>query len=366
MEQLLTRFNGLSVGLLPLSNGSPSSQNIIDELISYYKAFQLYDDFGSESINYLCGLATRYAYATLCINDEGALRAYALWLSFIWLIDGFFDKYKSLTSQADVENLINIFLLEPIDQPNHPLFEVIISLYDRYLDLIAPYCMDGLHAFSEITGWLLKYLDTLIVPIPERKGLRKNNSEGSSRLIFDQTYSISEYTNWRLDSGAMMCVVWHLILFNHLSIKSDTFEYFFELCALIVSFHNDIVSYRRDLQQMTPNLVSIARQSNDDDFMAMNRAITITDNLYSEITIEFLRLNQKYKDTKVSSLVLDILEGSYNWTYLEPRYSVGIKMLHAVKENNKKQFYLLLFDVDNTPGDPQKKIQKSRNSGKKD
>lgn len=355
MDQLFNRFNELSfIYYAPLHN-SPSYQDTIDELISYYRKFQLYTDFGPKSMNYLCGLAVRYAYATLRIDDKVALKAYALWLSLIWLIDGFFDKCRTLTCKNDVEVLRQIFLLEPIKQKDHTLFEVVIGIYDRYLDLITPYCMNNLPAFSELTDWLLKYLDTLIVPTTPRKTHRKNNSEGSPRVIIQQNYNIYDYTNWRLDSGAMMCVAWHIILFNRLPADPIIFDYFFELASLIVSFHNDVISYRRDLQQMTPNLVSVIKEPPDDDFVAMDKAIIFINGLYSEILIEFIRLSQKYPEEceLIAPLVLDILEGSCRWTYSEPRYEVGIKMLHALKENNKKQFYALLFDADDTPGDPQ-------------
>src|SRR4030043_1335068 len=136
MDQLFNRFNELSFLHYIPSDNSASCQVIIDELISYYRKFQLYTDFGPKSINYLCGLATRYAYATLCIDDKVALKAYALWLSLIWLIDGFFDKCRSLTSKNDVEVVTNIFLMEPIKEKDHTLFEVVIWIYDRYLDLI--------------------------------------------------------------------------------------------------------------------------------------------------------------------------------------------------------------------------------------
>lgn len=365
MDLLLNCFDTLSVGLQPPLVDSPPCDETIQELISYYRPFQLYSEFDPESINYLCALATRYAHATFRNTDEIALRAYALWLSLIWLIDGFFDKCKSLTSQKDVDTLIQIFQGELIEEPNHILFEVVIAIYDRYLDMIAPYCMDNLPVFSELTNWLIRYLNTLIVPITPRKLHRKIISGGSSRMTLGGVkQSILEYTEWRLDSGAMMCVVWHLVLFNKLPINTCFFR-LFRLAAIVVSFHNDIISYRRDLQQKTPNLVSVVRELEEiEDFEAMRGAVDITDRVYTDITVELARLGISHPDIHkdIGPIVLDILEGSYSWAYSEPRYAIGIDMLRVLKDNDKKQFYTLLFHNEKTPGDPKKDMRTPRSS----
>lgn len=355
MEHLLARYARLSVGLIPPisidTESNSSVQMITKELIEHYKRFRIYSKFGSKNVKYICDLASRYAHSTLQTEDRGAMKAYSLWLSLVWLIDGFFDKCKSEASQDHIDSLIRIFNLEYTHNiSDHAILEVSFSTYSIYLDFITPYCMGNLGTFSKLTEWLIKYLRTLI--IPSKSSHKKSKSHGSQRA-YHKIYSVPDYTRWRLDSGAMMCIIWHLMLFNSLS-PDGCFLRMFKLAALVVSFHNDILSYNRDLRQQTPNLISsIKEEYNISDFDAMLKAIQVTDRLYSDIATEFLRLQaDQVRKEYIGSLILDILEGTYSWEYSEPRYEIGIKMLKALEESNRKAFYSLLFDNGKTPGDP--------------
>jgi hypothetical protein len=336
------RFSKLSVGLSPPPQNTRSSQHMVEQLISYYRPFRIYSYFGSSGIDYLCGLATRYAFSTLSKDDETAMKAYALWLSLIWLIDGFFDKCRSQTSMEDVKVLIRIFKaethLEDMEDTSHPIFEVAIAIYAIYLDLVAQYREAAPSSFSNLNQWLILYLKTLILPDTDVKGVFHT----SNRIE-----ALSEYESWRLDSGAMMCVVWHLMLFNGLSPDPNDFLDMFTIASIIVSYHNDILSYHRDLQQGTPNLVGVLNIGND--FDAMVEAVAITDNLYADIATKIGLLSGV---EMIAPIILDILEGSFSWAYAEPRYEVGIMMLRALKDNDRKTFYHLLNDQRPTPGDP--------------
>jgi len=259
--------------------------------------------------------------------------------------------------------LIDIFLLEDAPESRDqlaPIFEITISLYDRYLDFIAPYYANNLFAFYEITYWLICYLKTLITSTTPRGTHKKSNSDGTPRS-YERGMNVIDYSKWRLDSGAMMCVVWHIMLFNGLAPNIDVFGDVFETASIIVSFHNDIISYNRDLQQRTPNLVTSMKDEDDDDFSAMIKAVSVVNSLYTKVAkdVEELASSEKKEPDQmlICSIVLDILEGSYSWAYAEPKYAPGIKMLKALMETDKKTFYSILFGVNQTPGDPKKKIR---------
>ena len=144
-----------------------------------------------------------------------------------------------------------------------------------------------------------------------------------------------------------MCVVWHLMRFNGLDGGFEPFLDIITMASVIVSYHNDIISYNRDLRQGTPNLVSVLNTG--DDFDAMIQAVAVTDGLYRSIATKILSLSDL---SVIENITLDILEGSFSWAYAEPRYEVGIRMLKALKSDDKRTFYALLFDRQSTPGDP--------------
>ncbi len=358
MDILINRFDNLSVGINPPRLHIPQYESISDKLKSHYKEFSLHSNFGSKSLNYLCELSTRYASATFKTTDERALMAYSLWLSLIWMIDGIFDKFKSRTINTDVETLIAIFKSDDIDVAGHPLFEPVDIIYKKYLDIIEPYRKRNPIAYSNIVSWLVLYLKTLL-PIESTDNPIENNVKENDmgRAPPDNGLTVSDYTAWRLDSGAMMCVVWHIIMFESINQNLKEFDVIFKVVAIIVSFHNDVISYHRDLQQGTPNIVSVLNGYINDHFNAMKDAIQLTDRLYSiaKNELQKLMISNKEQCEIVGPRLYDILEGSYSWSYAEARYQIGNTMLRSVINNNDKLFYRLLNNDDHTPGDPQSK-----------
>lgn len=71
------------------------------------------------------------------------------------------------------------------------------------------------------------------------------------------SYDLDNYYDWRLVDSAMMCVCWHLVLFINIPMEKLTNDHtkLFELSSILVAYHNDILSYHRNISQDTNNLV---------------------------------------------------------------------------------------------------------------
>lgn len=353
----------LSVGLDPPEISVPLAQPIAQRLISFYQGFDVYSKFGAKSVDYIAHLSARYACCTFRSDDEPTLEAYALWLSLVWLIDGLFDKCRVLTCPEDIEVLIDLLGSKEI-QPSGKdpilaaLFEVVQEGHRRYLELIR-----ADRPQKEVGFWLDRYLRTMIVPTtghqrsssdgpgPKETGLHRRVQSTPGRNTSGKKWSIQEYERWRLDSGAIMCVIWQLLQFQG---RADRQEQLFRKIALVISYHNDIVSYQRDLYQGTPNLVSVLRR--EDEWGAMEAAVELTNGLYREIEAELTQVAPE-----LQTLCLNLLRGSYYWTNTEQRYAAGVAVLRALQEQDRPRFYELLLQKTVTPGDPQLSPKKQRN-----
>lgn len=310
-------------------------------LIDFYKSLEIYQIYGSKAVDYVSGLATRYALWTLpeyCrYSDLDATEAYALWLSLVWLIDGVFDKFKSYPQIEKEQMKIIAIIKMAIDGDNYetngmndsessnPLFDALSSAtylaYKKYLRLIHDYRRHSPEIFSQITYWLMQYLNTL--------------------TLSPTLNNLKSYYDWRLLDGCMMCVVWHLALF--LRIKDHTIKdlhmSMFHLVSIIVSYHNDIISYYRDNHQGVPNLINYFQQQ--DTILSVIEAINLVNSLYLDLSDKFHQLSKKYpKDvTLIAQLCLGIVEGSHNWCNQEERYAIGVEMLKSIEKNEIKIFH---------------------------
>lgn len=320
------------------------SVDIIDDiqqsLRTIYQGHKFYNLFGADAINYVCGLATRYAYHTSRWSQEyresslssvilQGLHGYSLWLSIVWLIDGLCDKYRTLFTQDDLQVLTNIMLGKFYNITSTApvvllLFNIVQRTYSRYTELLTN------NNRQELDDWTVKYFNTLL--------------DDDKR-----SFTLSQYASWRLDSGAMMCVVWHELLMSPEYRKEDIDDNTlraFELVSLIVSYHNDLVSLHRDIEQGTPNLVTTINK--DDCWKGVIEAVVLTNNMYEEL----LELLANIKYSYLSAICTSIVHGSIIWTSSEKRYSKGLSMLELVAHERRDEFMKLLYEKTAVAGDP--------------
>ena len=327
------RFLRLAVDI-PLLEVTPrrTDPQAIFRLISYYQQFPFYSKFGSKPFDYLCGLSIRYAAWTIPRGvPEECLDIHALWLSLVWVMDAVVDKWK----YEDTKSLVSIFNGQHL-QTEDPFLVIVQQTYHRYLQLSEPYRTRSPHAHDQLTYWTIEYL----------KNLGKRPVEGPTKKLFRS--KSQDFWKWRLVDGAMMCVVWHLILFTGEEIDPDDLP-FLEKVSILVSYHNDILSFQRDIAQNMPNLVKLFLE--DSHWKAFKKAVEYVNHLYGELVDDFYQIDSD-KQLQVSRIALPILEGSYNWANLEARYKNGLQMIQAMQEDNEKRFYQLLWTKDQTAGDP--------------
>lgn len=325
---LSRRINCFRTDSLPIASPDSLIKTIEPRILSFYRNCEIYP-VAPEAIDYLSGLATRYACWTLpqrLWSDERAAEGHAVWLCLVWVIDAIFDQDRSLTTEEDVADLLlTITRLEEIEGRTSlltSLFRTVRQAYLRYLVLTREYRELNPDAYNQVLIWLIRYLNTLT-----------DSSRISRNLI--------EYAYWRLDSGAMMCVAWHLFLFSSVN---QICPLLFELVSLAVSYHNDLLSFHRDRDQETPNLLD---SFDGDDWTKMKRGIELVDRLYLQID----QILQEIGDGIISEIALSILEGSYNWSLNEPRYAHGLKILLTVQTGERELFEQLLEKQERVSGD---------------
>ena len=348
--------------------------DIQQSLITFYQGYDFYNLFGAEAVNYVCGLTTRYSYHTSWWFKESkeskefkplspvilkSLHGYSLWLSIVWLIDGLCDKYRALVTLGDIQVLTDIMLgkthssfrvlslmcdvmrdelraLSNVIVPSNDttyngsrvlllLFDIVQQTYKRYLELM-PYNDNK----QQLDTWTIKYLDKLL---------------DDTR----QNFTLKQYAEWRLNSSAMMCVVWHELLMSPEYRKEDIDDNAlkaFELVSLIVSYHNDLVSLHRDIDQGTPNLVTTINKG--DYWQAIIAAVSLISGMYDEL----LTLLTDIKYDYIVTICMSIVDGSIIWTAAEKRYSKGLSMLELVAGDQREEFMKQLYEKTEVAGDP--------------
>ena len=332
-----------------MKNTFPLSDNVSENLLfenikKDYVNLSIYDNYGHKRLDYLLGLSCRYAINTSlflkCDILDPSIISYTLWLSLFWIIDSIFDKFRKNLSVNDLKNITDIFeQLDngiTVDIPScncnsdnllECLPKTIITIYGKYLSLVSNYNKDEL---KHLTYWTKRYFDSIFV---------------------NEISNLKEYQKWRLDSGAMMCVCWHLSMCKNINpdiIQRDTF--IFKKASLIVSYHNDLLSYDRDLLDGTHNLVkTIKHMFNLSNFDAYRQSISVINDIYKEI----FRVIDGY-DEDIKNLVLSVVEGSHNWTIGEERYKVGFSMLGKALADDDSNFDEFLNNKKSTAGDPKK------------
>jgi len=357
MELFERRFLDLSVSDKDLVYQSVGPSNKLIKKIGNY-IFNIYSSlpickiFGKDSIKYVADLSTRYALWTLLEmkTNKRAIKNFSLWLSIIWLIDGVFDKYQKKISSEYKRQVVSIisnlyypndksksnYNKDELDKDDSPksselltyLSDTVEIVYSKYMEKISKYRNTA--AYSQIEVWTGVYLDTL----PTSDTITKIDK-------------LDEYEKWRLNSGAIMCVIWHYIMFKNVEHVSIQDIKLFEKASIVISYHNDILSYNRDKKDGTPNLVNILGNGMMNEFELFGNAIDYVNDYYKK-----LRKSIDQHNEQILNILLSVLEGSYNWTNNEARYKVGLRLVQLFKDGKINEFDIILKGEDHTPGDP--------------
>lgn len=285
-------------------------------LTEFYQKFAFYRD---KIPDYLCGLAARYAASVMPKGSQKSIRSFALWLSLVWIIDGMVDSGRI----SDLTRIIAIIQGELVlKEIRDPLEILVYQTFAEYLNLIAEDRKSSPDAYRRANRWLLRYL----------------SCQGKIPQNFPQ------YQNHRLRDGGMMCVMWQLIMYNRLTVKKTEVSKVLKQVALIVSYHNDLLSFDRDFWQETPNLLNYLGRRNI--WYRFGRGVEVINALYRKVS--HFRGNPRVKE-----ICHNVLNGSHNWALRESRYEVGIKLLTSWENGDRRLFREILLSTDGkAAGDP--------------
>ena len=316
-EYYKNRLSDLSVNIKDLTHCpnkdiNPEEVEIVSKyIINEYMGLKLYDLYGEKQVIYVAGLSTRYALHNLKNIKKNVIevaKTFGLWLSLVWVTDGIFDGVKNKDKEVYREMIIS--MIE--DGKYTPRFnhqennedELIIAyqhIYRLYLTRVSNY---NKHSVRMIEIWLVRYIKS---------------------LDYNDVNNLLGFRKWRLDSGAIMCVIWHNIMFRDTGFSINRIdETFFEDVSLVVSYHNDVLSYSRDTKDGTPNVITLIKNNvtNVSELSVIKYGIHLTDGYYKKLVVYSDLLREEILETG-----LTVLEGSYNWTNKEKRYASGLKML---------------------------------------
>jgi hypothetical protein len=263
------------------------------------------------------------------------MKSYALWLAITWIVDGVFDGcseavtlgdqsfLRSVVSRTVLSN--NKYILNDSQNQNkgkesssatltdNPLVDSVLrtfhSLYERFFTMTRQYREKTPLAWNFYESTYFDFIDTLI-PTKEMK----INTEKT-------------YRQWRIQSGAIPCVIWQLCFYEGLdpSLISTPIS---DDVSCIVSYHNDILSLDRDEANGTQNIVSVLREEHSTDtYDAYVSAVNLIDSLYEKVDIMMIG-----RDDSTKKLIEACLLGSFAWTIKEERYKTGLELLREYKD----------------------------------
>lgn len=356
------------------------------KLEDLYKSTKLSTVYDRSKLTYLFKLSCRYAMWTspTYIHNHDIILSHSTWLSLVWIVDGICDKYGTKFPSDHPIKLIEMFecmnKMEKIDHllrpEGNPIYDVLLDVtsvvYPIYLRLIEPFRKDNEDTFKIIWHWFHKYI------------LTTGNGTSRKKLPIDNV-TLEEYRRWRIDSGAIMCVLYHNILYknkmegisprSHMResstgsdvpclcddsqptaiasgnqdwLTADTPRYFaqdkekaYRDVAAIVSYHNDLLSYDRDKIDGTPNLVTVIWKSGSlTEIEAFKKGISVVNDMYDGLDISLDKVSKS------------VLVGSFNWTNLEDRYISGIKLVQLATSGQDDEWYKTLGSTRTFSGDP--------------
>jgi hypothetical protein len=318
-------------------------------------------------------LATRYS---LCILSRvglsaetapGAAEAFALWLSLVWIIDGAFDAQRASSTprgQRLVEEAIRANVesrpapADAEDSPMGGLASTVRIIYCAYTNLVFEYRLASPEIFDLITRWLLLYVGT--VRDSRSGGLTPAHEGELAAHLGRASAPLVEYAGWRLQSGAMMCVVYHVALFAQPpraqleALLSNEGELLCKLASLEAALYNDLLSLDRDTHQDTPNLVlTIAAADSCSVWAATKAAVGLTDRVAAATAATATAFCERYPEASpVADWCRGIVAGAAAWHRGEPRYRSGVAMMQALSAGDSANFERLLAEAAAAPGDP--------------
>lgn len=353
------------------SPNNDQAEKITNNLIDFYKQFDIYQTYSPKQIDYVSRLSVNFALWNMPVylRQDNIIEAYAYWLSVIWLVDSVFDvaKDKDMSKLKDIItelieksiNYKNVNMddyeikfdkkMSKHDQIMKQLPVVVYQTFNKYNSMIKSYRNNNTESFDMINYWLYKFLDNLI-----EKEEDKNIKE------------LDTYYNWRLIDGLMMSVPWHLMLFMNIPANKieDKHKELFKLASILVAYHNDILSYHRDVAQNVNNLakclmyqkysIDYKIASYQDIKYGIINTIEYVDQLYKKSYQLYTEFSQLYPDDKdfMAIIFLSVVVGSYNWANIEEKYKKGRIMIDTIK-NKDDQTFNQLFDLyDIVAGDP--------------
>lgn len=373
--------------LTEISSPDPKCVEVIrSRLLQHYSQFELTSLYGRKAVEYVSGLCTRCSLWTLALpqpsfnsKDEAyveamlAAEAHALWLSIITLVDGVLDTAMDRTALPHVgrallqilrgifeesEYYMDQYILPISEETNgeednktvallNSLLEAFDATFSRYHALLTPFRMKYPSAFEQVNIWLYRYLENACEELSD-KGPVSDETEAFSVL--------ENFAEWRRIDGAMMCVVWHQLLFLGVSSEavSDQHLDLLRTASLVVAYHNDILSLLRDIDQSTPNLVkcilSFYFQDNLDAYTnpigslseSLQTAIAHTNELYQTQESFIQQFNETKIDRLISHVALTITLGCHNWHNSEDRYRSGRQLIDYLISNNEQDLTELL------------------------
>lgn len=259
-----------------------------------------------------CNVSARFVAWTMGCGDVARATNFALWLSMVWIIDGYYDKYRSKFTSADrahlIETLATMRAGDARRASSDAFLSAIIDVYAIYLSGVAEYRRSNEELFERLNEWFGYYLDFLPVgDVP----------------IYTLT-ELGQYRAWRLIDGCMMCVVWHLALYEGVDVS--TCASVVERVAVAVSYHNDVLSCNRDLEDHKDNLVVLLSEQ-ETLVEAYRHAIEITDEEFAIAERECDDI-----DAKCASIARRVLWGSKAWAEHEIRYERGLEILERFNQ----------------------------------
>lgn len=348
------RLSNLSVGYHPTKSFVKTPDiKLIDslskKLIEKYTKLPIGLMLDKDIIKSLCLSSVKYILWIIgdLANDKSIRKNFSLWLSLIYLVSNIFGIYQRKIGEAYKLQILKTF--KTIYQSNlhvyqmsesvsyskdelfkdespksgslfHALIETIEIVLSKYFKKFKRYTKSKV--FVQIEHWLIIYLETLPVL-------------GDSPRI----KLLSDYEKWRLGNTPIMCLIWHLILFHQISDITSKDYIFFEKVSVVISYHNDILSYHIDRKNGTLNLIDTLSPDKA-KIEAFRNAIDLVNMYYKGL----ISLNRGVSN-ETSSIILDILEGTYSWSQNEERYTPGLKLIEAVKKNNDVLFNRLLDNI---------------------
>lgn len=178
---------------------------------------------------------------------------------------------------------------------------MIERVYTEYLSLVDIFRQRNTIAFNKAQEWTYHYLINLVA-IPKSS-------------------SLEDYAKWRVIDGGIMCPLWHNLMFA--GPDAPDVPNVFMLTALLASYHNDILSFDRDVADETPNLVHVMREHGMSNWDAFQKAIAFVDDALVELVDKVSSLSPHCVKDVFSRLIL----GTYGWGTTEPRYEKGVALL---------------------------------------